>query len=47
MTACLNEIGHLKTVEVEIFALYVFTRNSRLLNISENMYTMKITILLA
>ena len=32
------------TVNVEIFALYIFLSNSRLLNLHENMYTMKILL---
>ena len=35
------------TVKVDIFALYIFSRNSRFLNIRENMYTSKITFILA
>ena len=35
------------TVNVEIFALYIFPLNSRFLNIRENIYTVKITIRIA
>ena len=35
------------TVKVEFFALYIFSLNSRVLNIRENIYTMKITIIKA
>ena len=35
------------TVNVDIFALYIFSRNSRFLNIRENMYTSKITFIIA
>ena len=35
------------TVNIDIFALYIFLRNSRFLNIRENMYTSKITFILA
>ena len=34
------------TVNVDIFALYIFSRNSRFLNIRENMYTSKITFMI-
>ena len=32
------------TVNVDIFTLYIFSRNSRFLNIRENMYTHRILI---
>ena len=35
------------TVNVEIFALYIFLLNSRFLNIRENIYAVKITIIIA
>ena len=35
------------TVNVEIFALYIFSLNSRFLNIREYIYTVKITIIIA
>ena len=35
------------TVNVGIFASYIFSRNSRFLNIHENMYTVKIPFMLA
>ena len=35
------------TVNVEILALYIFSLNSRFLNIRENIYTVKITIIIA
>ena len=33
------------TVNIDIFALYIFSRNSRILDIRENMYTSKITFI--
>ena len=33
-------------VNVDIFALYMFSGNSRFLNICENMYTVKITFMI-
>ena len=41
-TLCLTN-----TVNVDIFALYIFSRNSRLSNIRENMYIVKITCIMA
>ena len=35
------------TVNIDIFALYIFLHNSRFLNIHENMYTSKITFIIA
>ena len=35
------------TVNVDIFALYIFSRISRFLNIRENMYTSEITFVIA
>ena len=35
------------TVNVDIFALYICSRNSRFLNMCENMYTSKITFVIA
>ena len=35
------------TINVDIFALYIFSRNSRFLNIRENMYTSKIIFIIA
>ena len=35
------------TVNVDIFALYILSRNSGFLDIRENMYTMKITFIIA
>ena len=35
------------TVNVEIFELYIFSLNSRFLDIRENRYTVKITIIMA
>ena len=35
------------TVNVDIFALYIFSRNSRFLNVRKNMYTSKITFVIA
>ena len=37
----------LHTVNVEIFALYIFSLNSSFLNFRENIYTVKITIIIA
>ena len=34
------------TVNVYIFALYIFSRNSRFLNLRENIYTSKITFII-
>ena len=34
-------------MNVEILALYIFSRNSRFLDIRENMYTLKITFIVA
>ena len=39
--------GDDNTVNVEIFALYIFSLNSHFLNIRENIYTVKITIIIA
>ena len=33
------------TVDIDIFALYIFSRCSRFLNVRENMYNMKITFI--
>ena len=48
----MSQITHQKTckhfkitVNIEMFALYIFTRNFRILNIHENIYTMKITLI--
>ena len=38
---------HRVTVNVDIFALYIFSLISRFLNICENMYTSKITFVIA
>ena len=35
------------TVNVEMFALYIFSRNLCFLNIRENMYTLKCTSIIA
>ena len=35
------------TVNVEMFALYIFSRNSRFLNIRENIYAAKNTFIIA
>ena len=35
------------TVNEDIFALYIFSHNSRFLDIRENMYTLKITFVIA
>ena len=35
------------TVNVDIFALYIFSRNSRFLDMRENMYPSKITLIIA
>ena len=40
---CLKPIM-LATVNVDNFALYIFSRNSSFLNIRENMYTLKISL---
>ena len=37
----------LYTVNVDIFVLYIFCHNSRLLNIREYMYPLKITFIIA
>ena len=35
------------TVNIEVFAVYIFSLNLRFLNIFENIYTVKITIIIA
>ena len=37
----------LYTVNVDIFALYIFLRHSRFLNVHENMYNVKITFIMS
>ena len=37
---------HTYTVNVDIFALYIFSLNSRFSNIRENIYTMKISFII-
>ena len=42
----LNVIVSGNTVNVDIFALYLFSLNSRFLNVREKIYTVKITIII-
>ena len=42
----LNPIFVLDTVNVDIFALYIFSRYSRLSNVRENVYKVKITCIM-
>ena len=35
------------TVNIEMFALYIFSLNSRFLNMREKLYTVKITIIIS
>ena len=45
--ACSQMFINKITVNVEIFALYIFLRNSRFSNIRENICTVKITCMIA
>ena len=43
----MNDMLHENTVNVEMFVPYIFLLNSHFLNIRENIYTVRITIILS